>query len=590
MKRTFFIKKLTFFLIPLMFPLLISGVLSIKISKPFIIQEIDRNNYNLLKQVKENIELAFSELDSLSLHFNTNPEVSLNLKKLLKSNSMSMEETELLRSVKNIISAPANARPYIHSIYVYYDNNKDRFLTTNEGITNLDYYYDIEWYNDYQLQKKDSLKVYTKKRTITQYSFEEKPYEVLSIYRWLISPGSKKIDGVIVLNIRSSYINNLLSNLKTFPDQCIFIIDKNNEIIAANGVIDYIKNTDINHINQTYQSTFETKINGKIFSVFQTDSGRYDYKYVSIVPHETLYQLPIKLSTITFLLLILSLILSVTMAYYFAKKDYSHIYKIYNIVKHAESNKALPPLPTVVKDEYDYITSNILKTFIEQSYIKLQLSEKKYRLESMQLLALQSQINPHFLFNTLETISWKVFRLTGGYNEANKMIENLSDILKYSLQSSKETVRVEEEIHNAKSYIDIQRIRYKNKFSLIWDVDEECMKIRIISMLLQPLIENSIYHGIKEKVTESLIKIRIARNIETLKITVIDNGLGMNAEDLKKIKIKLNNIGEYSTNNIGLLNTYQRLKLAYGEESKLTIRSKRNLGTVIHITIPIKDS
>ena len=101
--------------------------------------------------------------------------------------------------------------------------------------------------------------------------------------------------------------------------------------------------------------------------------------------------------------------------------------------------EALPPLPSRVRDEYGYIQQNILKTFLEQSYLKMQLSEKRYRLQSMELLALQSQINPHFLYNTLDTLNWISIRLNGHPNQISTLLESLSSILRYSLGHPNET-------------------------------------------------------------------------------------------------------------------------------------------------------
>ena len=109
-----------------------------------------------------------------------------------------------------------------------------KFFTNTYGITSLSKYYDNSWYDDYQAQRYNQLQIFTNSREIQQYSFEKNPYKVLTIYRKLISPGTEKADGVIVLNIRSSYIDSSLNTLATFSDQSILIIDKNDNIVSAN--------------------------------------------------------------------------------------------------------------------------------------------------------------------------------------------------------------------------------------------------------------------------------------------------------------------------------------------------------------------
>lgn len=247
----------------------------------------------------------------------------------------------------------------------------------------------------------------------------------------------------------------------------------------------------------------------------------------------------------------------------------------------------LPSLPSRITNEYSYIINNILKTFIEQNYLKLQLSEKQFRMQAMQLMALQSQINPHFIFNTLHTIYWEAFAFTKKKNNLTSMIDNLSQILRYSLDDPCQKVRLEDEINNTMAYIKIQKLRFKDNLDAIWSYDESLIDIYTIKLLLQPLIENSIYHGAKGKEGKCLIKIKIYRKDSWLKISVIDNGLGMSKQKLKEIRTNMGTDNEYS-NHIGLFNTNKRLNLAYGDNYGLLIRSKLGLGTVIYLNIPIE--
>ena len=238
-----------------------------------------------------------------------------------------------------------------------------------------------------------------------------------------------------------------------------------------------------------------------------------------------------------------------------------------------------------ITDEYSFIIHNILKTFIEQSYLKLQLSEKQYRMQAMQLLALQSQMNPHFLYNTLNAIYWESFSLTQGQNKLTNMVDNLTQILRYSLDGPSQMVALGDEIKNTMAYVRIQQMRFMDKFHIIWSYDENLVDFTIIKLVLQPLIENCIHHGFKEKTSKCIIKVKIYRKDSNLKITIIDNGSGMSSEMLAEIRDNLNAEDEY-TDHIGIYNTNRRLKLTYGEEHGLSVRSKSDLGTVVNMTIP----
>jgi len=587
MKKKFFVKNLLLFILPLFIPLILLGSFTVTLTKNFIMEDINKGNIRVLNQTKEAIELIFNDLDALSLNFNLNPGNISKCKALLQNESLSTDGIDALNNVLNLLNPPVNSKPYIQSIYVYFDNPWGNFLVSNEGFQRLNSYIDKTWYNSF-IMSDDDANTWIETRNIKLYEFEKENTELITIYKKLYSSGVSKADGVIVMNIKRSYIDNIQKGLLSQPDQAALIIDRNNNIVS--GIMNNadIKESDIISINNNPLEFFEFVTPKSSYMVSQIHSSRYALKYMSITPRQVLYKLPIQLLYVTVLLLFISFLLGLTLTFFLTKRNYNNILSIIKTFESAENGEPLPALPSRINDEYSFILQNVIKTFIEQSYLKVQLSEKKYRLKTMEFVALQSQINPHFLFNTLKTIFWKSINLTGDQNEVSKMIEHLSDILHYSLANYEKTVTLAEEIKSAQSYVEIQKVRYKDKFRVIWQYDDALTKYSVLKLLLQPLIENCIYHGIKEKEGFSYIKIKIALINSNIRITIIDNGLGIMPDVLTEIKKKLSEEGEYAEH-IGLSNTNKRLKLAYGEEYGIVIRSKYGLGTVIYITIPVTE-
>jgi len=583
MKKKFFLKNLIVFLIPLLLSLLILGSLSIIITQSFVKQEISKNNINLLKQTKENMEFILSEIDSLSLNFNTNATIINVLSRILKNRALTQEDILSFNIIKNFLDTPANSKSYIHSIYIYMNNDNGYFISTTEGLVKLNDFYDTSWYETY-LKYKGGKTLWIESKTIKQYKSIENTDRIITIYKELWMG-----NGVIVLNISALYLQNLLNNLTTFKDQSILVFDKENNIVFKNKNLEYLEKIDIQKINSEPKLFFTITIDKNKYTVSKLHSNSFEWEYLSIVPNQTLYNIPIKLSIATFILLFISLILSVILSYFFTNKNYKQLENVFSIIESAEAGRPLPPLPERIKDEYSFIIHNILKTFIEQNYLKVQLSERKYKHQVMELLALQSQVNPHFLFNTLKTIYWKSCNFTGKPNEISDMVENLENILYYSLNNPVKSVTVEEEVKNTMSYIEIQKVRYKDKFDVKWEFSDEVKNLEVVKLLLQPLIENSIYHGIKEKEGKSYIKIRFDNTDDQLRISVIDNGLGISHDKLIQIRRNLNEEGDFSEH-IGLFNTNKRLKLAYGEQYGISIRSKPGSGTVIYIRIPLRET
>lgn len=201
-----------------------------------------------------------------------------------------------------------------------------------------------------------------------------------------------------------------------------------------------------------------------------------------------------------------------------------------------------------------------------------------------ELKALQSQINPHFLYNTLDSIIWMA---EGKKNEeVVLMTASLARLLRQSISNEEERVSIRQEVEYARSYLTIQKMRYKDKLEFQIDVAPSIAGIQIIKLVLQPIIENAIYHGLKYKESRGMLIVKGYEDGENVILEVIDNGVGMDAETLQHIfeKHKVN----YHSNGVGVYNVQKRLQLYYGSDYGITYRSEQGVGTTAKITIPKK--
>lgn len=199
---------------------------------------------------------------------------------------------------------------------------------------------------------------------------------------------------------------------------------------------------------------------------------------------------------------------------------------------------------------------------------------------------LQAQIKPHFMYNTLDTIRW----MAEEHNEEDivEIIEAFTNLLRISLSKGKEIISVKEELSHVQSYLIIQKIRYEDKLDYEIQFDKEILDYKLIKLILQPLVENAIYHGIKEKRGNG--KILITGKIEDnlLCFTVADNGKGMDEETLNKINNMLNNNdGNRNQIGYGIFNVNERIKLIHGSEYGLVYRSILGEGTIVELRHPI---
>ena len=212
---------------------------------------------------------------------------------------------------------------------------------------------------------------------------------------------------------------------------------------------------------------------------------------------------------------------------------------------------------------------------------------------------MQSQINPHFLYNTLECIRGQA--LIDGNMEIAKMVEALSAFFRYSISRKGNLVTLRDELANIENYMLIQRYRFNNRFSMeviIDEEDEEAYNFMIPRLIIQPIVENAIFHGLEEKLEGGKVTIEVIVTDQNLILTISDNGKGMDSKKLKELnaRIQMDNVDldeeekrNHRNTGIALPNIHKRIRLLFGEEYGVNVYSTVGQGTDVEITIPVND-
>ncbi|HOJ11261.1 MAG TPA: histidine kinase [Clostridiales bacterium] len=215
-----------------------------------------------------------------------------------------------------------------------------------------------------------------------------------------------------------------------------------------------------------------------------------------------------------------------------------------------------------------------------------ELYETEKLKKATELYALQVEINPHFLFNTLETIRWKAVDQGKGDNEISGMIYQLSEFLKITLKNKASFITVEEEIKYAKTFSNILKYKYEDDLDVFFDIDSRANQYRTIKMILQPLIENSIVHGFKEKTGKCIIIVSVKITENKIIYQIKDNGAGISKTRLEELKNSRFSNDKSGRTSIGLKNINERICMNYGEEYGIDIESKPGTGTTVIVVIP----
>ena len=231
----------------------------------------------------------------------------------------------------------------------------------------------------------------------------------------------------------------------------------------------------------------------------------------------------------------------------------------------------------MIGTEYNKMAENI-ETLIEKVY-KMELTQKQAELEFLQM-----QINPHFLYNALDTISWMA--LGKGNGEISEMSIALAELLRATIKNES-FIPLQEEMTTVKDYLFIQEQRFGDKISVSYQVEERASRCQVPNFILQPLIENAIIHGLEPKIGNGSLSVKISIREKRLFFVIEDDGVGMTEEEIRKLYESCK--AEDTKQSIGLKNVYRRLLLCYGEESRLNIQSKQNEGTKIYFSIPLQE-
>lgn len=231
----------------------------------------------------------------------------------------------------------------------------------------------------------------------------------------------------------------------------------------------------------------------------------------------------------------------------------------------------------VLYDSYNYMIDRI-NTEIESNY-KSKIKEK-----DAELKALQAQINPHFLYNTLDSIYWLAIRHKA--DDIAKMVLALSDMFRLSLNKGKNILKVKDEIRQVDSYISLQRVRYSNSFDVKYEIDDNVKERKMLKMLLQPIVENAIVHGFEETPEGNMIYVRVKDMADATYFEVINNGKPIDSEEIKRY---LNQSDDSEIKGYGIRNVNERIKALYGDEYGITYDLYEGM-TRAKFTIPLEDS
>ncbi|HHW47136.1 MAG TPA: histidine kinase [Clostridiaceae bacterium] len=594
MKLDFFLglrnKFILAFLILVIFPLLISGSLAYRQSSKIITQNAYTYSLDTLKQISKNIDYYIKEMESITGFITTNEELMENLEEY---HSMpELAKVEAADKINKTLLNYTGFRDELSGLYLY-DMHGNYFYRKGRS-PKLDYdFYSEPWYKD-TLAKSGKINIIG---THLQYHVQNKPKYVFSVSRLIRNFETRQSIGVIMVDYEYSVIEKVISTESdsALSSGNLYVLDKDGKIIFNRDASLLTKNFDYEFsavILSGEHGTLTQKINDtEMFIVYYTSPYSL-WKIVNIMPLASILKdtTVIKNSILiaTLICIILIFILSLEVSNGLVKP----IKQLLNAMSEIEKGNLSTRLNINTRDEVKLLADGFnrmaenIKNLIERVY-HAQLNQKE-----AQLKALQTQINPHFLYNTLESI--RGVAMIEGVQSIAVMSKSLSSLFRYSIKG-KEIVYVKDEIDHIKNYITIQNFRFEDKFHVEYNIDEEIYNYKILKLTLQPLVENSIQHGLENKKGTGIIIISCKKEDDCIIFLISDNGHGMPAEKMKLLNESLAKdvqpAVEMTNNNksesIGIYNVNTRLKLYFGNKFGLRFLSNNGPGITVEVRVPV---
>lgn len=554
-----------------MIPFIIMGIAYYRNIEKSAKENMEIENRVVIYEVRDIVDTILSEFDSMCSYVANDSSVQMFM---INDWFVDLDEgnsADLFRS----LNMAKYVYSYVDSVYVYSEYNAA--VIHDDKMISIDNFTDLTWMDEYRLLEE--------RRGITVPRSEAGVYPLLiSIIKPIYVDNVKK--GAVIFNIDSSRLYRSLKNMRYGDEQNIFLINNKGQVILGEEQYfgKYYENIDDISDMTENMNGFIREVNGEKSLISSVSSEKFDFFYINISQNSAYFKRMSSLRLQIIALILLVLLLSVSLAYFVALKNYRPVTEIISVLDNPESFDVSGDMTKF--NELRYIAKSIVEQSKENVEIQRELEDKLQKLKNAQLDVLQTQINPHFLYNTLETINWMAVELTGGNNEVSRAVSNLAKFFRTNVGKGNYIISVREEVERTRYYLNILTMRYGDMFTVEWDISEEIMDYRIIKICLQPIIENAVYHGLKPKGKDGQLKITGYGRDDAIEFIVADNGVGMSAEKLGILNERLKEADYMGESHIGLYNINKRIKIIFGEEYGIRVESEMNTGTKTVVTLP----
>lgn len=483
--------------------------------------------------------------------------------------------------VLNDLALSSNLFSYISSLIVM--GNNGEFFLYGQDVHKLDLN-KLRTYPWYKFIEGPSGKLYwigIQKKYTKQKSTDE---YVISIARKLYANNTDI--GFIYLGIKDSFFQDRYKSAQKTGDGELVIVDHNANIVfhpnaeKLNTNYEFIPELMAEGSADGYKITVQ---NGQKLMIAYHYIEEYGWWVLETIPYEQLMQGSQRIFQTSSIVFVIAFLGACFLWFFISSSIVRPIKNLTKTIKYMKNENKLVKARIEGSDEIG-ILSKSYNDMIERIELLIdEVIDEQAKKKDAEYKALQSQISPHFLYNTLNSIRWMA--LIQKADNICEAIEVLGRLLNNTMKQTKAWIPIREELQNVKDYVYIQKLRYKEKFQVVYEVDERWLDHPCLKFILQPFLENAIFHGIGPKTGHGLIRIGLLPEGDDLIFTLRDNGVGMTAAQIEQI-ISLSDHAADSQGGIGIRNVHERLRLNYGAQTWVRITSKKDQYTHVEIRFP----
>lgn len=564
-----------------------------------ISKQVNENTLQLMGKANKSLEDYIGGIQNITYLISFNPQIKefLELEQASAGSNLADEQYE----IKQFLQGFTTLHYEVAGILVI--NNKGEYISNEMYARSTKLLTDEQWYEE-AVSNAGIFKLIghpVGRNVTTHYNYRDD--ELVSGVRAILDPETQETKGVILIDLKLRVIAETLKDVRLGKSGFLMVIDDQGKGIYT-PASPFTEGIMPEWFSDRISGNFSKKINGEELQFIYRKSPFTNWTTVGVFStNEAIYEVQeIRFYMVSFIFLVT--FLGITASFYLAYSISRPIQRLKKYMQIAESGDLLVRDFGNRTDEIGMLGQSFNNMLLQTKKLISLVEVKERQKKDAELRVLHANIKPHFLYNTLDTIHWLAKK--NGADEATDLVDSLSKLFRIGLSNGQEIIPLINEVEHVISYLKIQKTRYKDKLDYEVHIDPHLNKYYLLKLILQPIVENAIYHGIKERRGPGIVRIHAELQRDCVLLTVTDDGLGMNEETLRKLSEKLqqtlNDIKDQSSSNddtdlalkmnelnggYGLVNVHTRIVLSFGEPYGLSVKSEEGIGTTVAIKHPI---